>query len=302
VIVKYLLKVAMLGSAWVMYLLIGLSIASIGAMVERALYFRKYGRGGEELGDALLELLEQGDRAAAEGLLSRHPAVEAAVLRASLRWADGGPEALASGIDGEMTKRRRELERGMTLLGTLGNNAPFVGLLGTVIGVIVAFADLAGGSSKVNMDKVMSGIAEALVATGVGLFVAIPAVVAYNIFQKKITDIEDNVASISKRLCALLATVGSFDEVAPAGAGQAVVMRAAESARDLPPSDEDVREPASEPPHGEVEDAEEPARADPTLLDRALARDAAAGADAESAAKAEGPHEHSASDGAGAED
>ena len=104
-----------------------------------------------------------------------------------------------------MTKRRRELERGMTLLGTLGNNAPFVGLLGTVIGVIVAFADLADGSeTRSQMDKVMGGIAEALVATGVGLFVAIPAVVAYNVFQKKIGDIEDNVSSISKRLCAFV--------------------------------------------------------------------------------------------------
>jgi biopolymer transport protein ExbB/biopolymer transport protein TolQ len=56
------------------------------------------------------------------------------------------------------------------------------------------------------MDKVMGGIAEALIATGVGLFVAIPAVVAYNVFQKKITDIEDNVSSIGKRLCALLAS------------------------------------------------------------------------------------------------
>jgi biopolymer transport protein ExbB/TolQ len=211
VIVKYLLKVAMLGSAWVMYLLLALSVASIGAMVERWWFFRKYGRGGEELGEALIDLLEQGDREAADGLLGRHPAIEADVLRASLRWAGGGPEALAAGIEGEMTKRRKELERGMTLLGTLGNNAPFVGLLGTVIGVIVAFADLAQGSNKVEMDKVMGGIAEALVATGVGLFVAIPAVVAYNVFQKKITDVEDNVASIGKRLCALLAIVGSFE-------------------------------------------------------------------------------------------
>jgi biopolymer transport protein ExbB/biopolymer transport protein TolQ len=117
-----------------------------------------------------------------------------------------------------MTKRRRELERGMTLLGTLGNNAPFIGLFGTVIGVIVAFADLAEGTSKVAMDKVMGGIAEALVATGVGLFVAIPAVVAYNIFQKKIADIEDNVSSTSKRLCALLATAPSFEVAPPAQA------------------------------------------------------------------------------------
>jgi biopolymer transport protein ExbB/biopolymer transport protein TolQ len=208
VIVKYLLKVALLGSSWVLYVLLGLSVASIGAMVERWWFFRQHGRGGEELADAVLDLLAHGDRAAAEGLLGRHPAVEAQVLLAAFERIEGGPDALSAAIEGEMIRRRKELERGMTLLGTLGNNAPFVGLLGTVIGVIVAFADLAEGTSKVAMDKVMGGIAEALVATGVGLFVAIPAVVAYNVFQKRIVDIEDNVASISKRICALLAQDG----------------------------------------------------------------------------------------------
>jgi biopolymer transport protein ExbB/TolQ len=194
----------LLGSSWVMYLLIGLSIASIGAMVERWLYFRKRGTGGEDVGDELCALLEEGQDEKADALLRKSPTIEAEVLRASLRWAKSGPRALESAIDGEMIKRRRELERGMTLLGTLGNNAPFVGLLGTVIGVIVAFADLADGQNKVQMDKVMGGIAEALIATGVGLFVAIPAVVAYNVFQKRIGDIEDNVSSISKRLCAFV--------------------------------------------------------------------------------------------------
>lgn len=219
-IVKYLLKVAMLGSTWVMDLLLLLSVVSIGAMIERAVYFRQRGRGGEALGDALVDLLERGDRAEADGLLRRHASIEAEVLSASLRWASGGPDALSAGIEGELTRRRKELERGMTLLGTLGNNAPFVGLLGTVIGVIVAFADLAQGSNKVQMDKVMGGIAEALIATGVGLFVAIPAVVAYNVFQNKITSIEDNVLSVSKRLSALLASVGTFDTVAEAPNGQ----------------------------------------------------------------------------------
>jgi biopolymer transport protein ExbB/TolQ len=208
VIVKYLLKIALLGSSWVMYVLIALSIASIGAMVERWLYFRKRGTGGEELGDELCRLLEERREAQADALLRASPTVEAEVLRASLRWAKSGPRALESAIDGELIKRRKELERGMTLLGTLGNNAPFIGLFGTVIGVIVAFADLADGQSKVQMDKVMGGIAEALIATGVGLFVAIPAVVAFNIFQKRIGNIEDNVSSISKRLCAFVLLPG----------------------------------------------------------------------------------------------
>lgn len=231
-IVKYLLKIAMLGSSWVMYLLLALSVASIGAMVDRWLYFRKRGAGGEELGDELCRLLEEGQRDEARALLEASPTVEAEVLRASLRWAHGGPAALAAAIEGEMTKRRRELERGMTLLGTLGNNAPFVGLLGTVIGVIVAFADLADGQNKVQMDKVMGGIAEALIATGVGLFVAIPAVVAYNVFQKKIGDIEDDVSSISKRLCAFITVGKAMDWVRPSEAPPRMKL-AADSVRDL---------------------------------------------------------------------
>jgi biopolymer transport protein ExbB/TolQ len=231
-IVKYLLKIAMLGSSWVMYLLLALSVASIGAMVDRWLFFRKRGTGGEELGDELCRLLEEGDREHARALLDGSSTVEAEVLRAALRWAHGGPAALEAAIDGEMTKRRRELERGMTLLGTLGNNAPFVGLLGTVIGVIVAFADLADGQNKVQMDKVMGGIAEALIATGVGLFVAIPAVVAFNVFQKKIGDIEDNVASISKRLCAFITVGKAMDWVRPSEAPPAIRL-AGDSVRDL---------------------------------------------------------------------
>jgi len=231
VIVHYLLRIAMLGSAWVLYLLVGLSIASIGAMFERWLFFRKRG-GGEEMGDQLCELLEHGEKERARDLLRDSPTIEAEVLLASLRWAHGGPAALEAAIDGQMTKRRRQLERGMTLLGTLGNNAPFIGLLGTVIGVIVAFADLAEGTNNVQMNKVMGGIAEALVATGVGLLVAIPAVVAYNVFQKKITDIEDNVASISRRLSAFIA-VGKPDDWTTPSMLPPPVRLAADSVRDL---------------------------------------------------------------------
>jgi biopolymer transport protein ExbB/biopolymer transport protein TolQ len=232
-IVKYLLQFAMLGSAWVMYLLLGLSVFSIGTMIERAIYFRKRGSDGDEVGDQLCDLLEAGEKEKAQKLLRDSKTVEAEVLRASLRWAVGGPETLQAAIEGEMTKRRRDLERGMTFLGTLGNNAPFIGLLGTVIGVIVAFADLGEGSGTAQIGKVMSGIAEALVATGVGLFVAIPAVVGFNIFQKRIGDIEDNVTSIKERLCAFV-SIGRPEEepLAPAEITKNV-LKAAESVRNM---------------------------------------------------------------------
>jgi biopolymer transport protein ExbB/biopolymer transport protein TolQ len=202
-IVERLLKVALLGSSWVMYMLLGLSVISIGAAIERWWFFRKH-RNGDDLGDALCAKLEAGDSPGAEKLLATHGSIEASIIQRAIRWVEGGPDALADSIESELVKKRKELERGMTLLGTLGNNAPFIGLFGTVIGVIEAFHQLGAGQDKTAMGNVMNGIAEALVATGVGLFVAIPAVVAFNIFQKKIGDVEGNVDAIAKQLSALL--------------------------------------------------------------------------------------------------
>jgi biopolymer transport protein ExbB/TolQ len=238
VIVQYLLKVAMLGSAWVMYLLLGLSVLSVGAMAERWWYFKSHAGEADELGERLAELLEHSDHAAADKLLSESKTIEAEIVRRALRWVHGGPEALVAAIDSGLSKKRKELERGMTLLGTLGNNAPFIGLFGTVIGVIVAFADLADANNKVAMDRVMGGIAEALVATGVGLFVAIPAVIAYNIFQKRITDIEDNVRSIGQQLSAILASAradlrNGARKIVAEDNGADPVKLAAESIREL---------------------------------------------------------------------
>lgn len=84
---------------------------------------------------------------------------------------------------------RVHLERNLTFLASVGSNAPFIGLFGTVLGIIRAFADLVGNIDG-GADVVMAGISEALVATAVGIFVAIPAVVAYNAFQRQVDKLE----------------------------------------------------------------------------------------------------------------
>jgi biopolymer transport protein ExbB len=84
---------------------------------------------------------------------------------------------------------RVHLERNLTFLASVGSNAPFIGLFGTVLGIIRAFADLAGNLDG-GADVVMAGISEALVATAVGIFVAVPAVVAYNAFQRQVDKLE----------------------------------------------------------------------------------------------------------------
>jgi biopolymer transport protein ExbB/biopolymer transport protein TolQ len=204
VLIEKLLKVALLGSTWVMYLLLGLSVFSIGAMIERALFFLKRRDDVDELSEKLMAFLEHGDRASADSLLKKSPSVEASVLQPAMRYLDGGADAVEDVIEGQLIRTRLELERGSTLLGTLGNNAPFIGLFGTIVGVIIAFHRLGESQSGASMNAVMGGIAEALVATGVGLFVAIPAVVAYNVIQKRIGDIESNVLAMAKDITALL--------------------------------------------------------------------------------------------------
>lgn len=198
-VVEELLKVALFGSAWVLYLLLFLSVVSIGVMLERAWTFARKGRrGGADLRDRVLRALQADDGDAADQ-----------VLRASDTFAfrDGGGSAVQDALDAELGRSVGELERGLTFLGTIGNNAPFIGLFGTVIGVIVAFHELGSAAARAGaMGNVMSGIAEALVATGVGLFVALPAVIAYNMVSKRIADLESDARALGKLYTAWLET------------------------------------------------------------------------------------------------
>ena len=226
-IIEALLKVALLGSEWVLYLLIGLSVLSFAAMFERFLYFRRYSAASDSLRKPLSAALAADDFDAAERLLAGSRSVSASVLREALKWRAGGAEAVADAVDSELGRVRPELERGLNLLGTLGNNAPFIGLFGTVIGVIQAFHQLGEhGNKAAAMGSVMSGIAEALVATGVGIFVAIPAVVAYNAVQKRIGEIETQVSALSKLATAYIKT----KDVAPGFAAGTSAREASDSA------------------------------------------------------------------------
>jgi len=215
-IVQSLLKISLLGATWVLYLLLFLSVVSIGAALERWIYFRKNRSEGKALDDALRTSLKKNDYGAAARALSNSRSLEASILREALEWKQGGPEAVNDALESALGRARGDLDRGATLLGTLGNNAPFVGLFGTIIGVIEAFSHLGNSAQGAGMAKVMGGIAEALIATGVGIFVAIPAVVAYNIFQKKAGEIEDHARSLA-RLCT--AWLHTFPDARKADAG-----------------------------------------------------------------------------------
>ena len=177
-----LLAFTLLGAGWVLWLLVALSVLSVTVMLERALYFAQ--RRMSKRFPELLRLCQDGslDKAAQ---LAAGDAMEAEVVRVAARVAGSGQEAVEKAVASTIDRRRLEYERWLFVLGTLGNNAPFIGLFGTVLGIIRAFADLAAHPAAVaGASTVMAGISEALVATAVGLFVAIPAVLAFNIFQR----------------------------------------------------------------------------------------------------------------------
>src|SRR3954451_13543692 len=210
-ITERLLSFTLLGSEWVLWVLIGLSVVSVAVMVERALYLAG-GGDADALGRELGGLLKRGDIKAARMALVGKRAPAAAVASVGLENFDRGSEAVGEAMAGAKARLRIDLERNLGILGTLGNNAPFIGLFGTVLGIIKAFADLSRNSGG-GAGAVMAGISEALVATAVGLMVAIPAVIAFNYFQGKVRKI---VARIDATAHMVLATfAGEPADAAP---------------------------------------------------------------------------------------
>lgn len=176
---------ALLGGEWVLFILLGLSLWSIAVMVQKVREFKTRSLGTGELEAKVPGLLAQGEFKQAEKLALASPSAEGSVLSVGLSNLHLDPEALEQVMESQRLQERILMEKNLLVLGTLGNNAPFIGLFGTVLGIIKAFNDLAiAGTSGPTI--VMRGVSEALVATAVGLLIAIPAVAAYNYFQSRI--------------------------------------------------------------------------------------------------------------------
>jgi biopolymer transport protein ExbB len=177
-----------LGAEWVMWLLACLSIVSVAVMIERAVYFWLRRVDTDKLARDLEAHLRAGDMRGAMDLVKDSPASVCVVAASGLENYDGSTQVVSEAMYRAKTHERLKLESYLSVLATLGNNAPFVGLLGTVLGIIKASQDVAAAQvlRQSASSAAMAGVFEALVATAVGLFVAIPAVVAYNLFQRRV--------------------------------------------------------------------------------------------------------------------
>ena len=228
-LIRLFTSFAMLGAEWVMWVLVALSVASVAVMLERARYYRSLDDDLEKLSDEVRGLLRKGDLAAARARLEKSSSPAAVVALAGLAEFDSGLKSAEEAMMGATVRVKLNLERYLAFLGTVGNNAPFVGLFGTVIGIIQAFDKLrvgesaahdaarraaqAGGAAAPVLDTgaVMGTLAEALVATAIGLLVAIPAVAAFNFFQRRVKSL---VASSDTLLHVVTASLAAAPKAA----------------------------------------------------------------------------------------
>ena len=181
---RLFLGFSLLGAEWVLYLLLVLSVVSVAIIFERILFYRQASQGiGEwrsrvradaSSGDLKTALEAARTRARSPGASSD---LESQMAMALLANGRGPAEVLNEVAQDPVVRGRLAWEKNLSVLATIGSNAPFIGLFGTVLGIIKAFHHLSEQGSA-GAQTVTAGIPEALVATAVGLLVAIPAVVA----------------------------------------------------------------------------------------------------------------------------
>jgi biopolymer transport protein ExbB len=194
---------AQLGANWVLWLLIVLSVISVGVMIDRALWLRNRDTDTERFTRELRGAFERGELDRLQTKYMDDASVPIQVGLRGLSVRDQGADAVAEAMHSERARWRRAADRNLIVLGTLGNNVPFVGLFGTVLGVINAFEHLAVKSADAEK-QTLTTIAEALSATAIGLLVAIPAVIAFNFFSRKVRVIMGGADEVAHAVLSLV--------------------------------------------------------------------------------------------------
>jgi biopolymer transport protein ExbB/TolQ len=186
---------SLVGAEWVLYMLVAISVISVTIMFERWKYYGVAARGLAEFRAELRTLVGAGKiedalvkaetrRKSQEQQSSRDLETDLAVTL--LQMKGGRPEILNEAAQDSVIRAKIDWERSLPILATIGSNTPFLGLFGTVLGIIKAFHDLSKQAATEASSIVMAGVSEALIATAVGIIVALPAVVAFNLFQRKV--------------------------------------------------------------------------------------------------------------------
>ena len=183
----------------IMWFMVALSVASVILIIERVLHFRRACGDIEVQYARLSELLSAEDFDGALQEFSEDQTMVARVTCVGLKRMHHGRQAVQESMAAATLVERQKGERFLSVLGTLGANAPFVGLLGTVVEIIHTLAN-SGNMSAEKIPEMMADLSTALAATAVGLVVALPAVTANNYFRRRLTTMETSAAAIGHEL------------------------------------------------------------------------------------------------------
>lgn len=184
----------------VLWFLLILSVLSIGMILERYFALKKVNAESQRVRARIKLALQSNSLEDVEDLAKDPNSLEGRAAGYAVKhMRESGSRGLEEVFNTFALTERPELERFLNFLATVGSNAPYVGLFGTVLGIMKAFNDLAQ-SPEAGQQTVMAGISMALVATAAGLFVAIPAVIFYNYYSKQVRGIFQSLDSV-KELC-----------------------------------------------------------------------------------------------------
>lgn len=192
--------VAQVADQVVLWILAIMSVMSVGMILERFFFLRKISKESQDIRSKIKAALSTHSVDDIETMQRNPETIEGRALSYAMKHIkESGSKGLSEAFNTYALTERPDLERFLNFLATVGSNAPYIGLLGTVLGIMKAFFDLSQ-NAEAGQQTVMAGISMALVATAAGLFVAIPAVVAYNYYQKQVKGILQSLEAV-KEIC-----------------------------------------------------------------------------------------------------
>jgi len=191
-----------MGSEWVLVILIALSVVTVWVILQRWFELEKMnGVSRRFWNEHAAAWFENGDNQSwkknGEAMRANYPCLEADTLDIIRKSSSQKGIEMDKMVAGYIEQRKLKMEKYIGILGTIGSNAPFIGLLGTVLGIIRAFHNMSVEGLGASMDNISAGISEALVATAIGLVVAVPAVIFFNILNKRISVLVKRAQSVS---------------------------------------------------------------------------------------------------------
>jgi len=183
----------------VMWPLLLCSVIVVTLAIERAFRLAAADVDGEEMLAKVRDSLGRGQKGEVLKQLGQSKSPAAAAILTAIESAQGNPTKLEGVLEGVAASERLRLSKNLAFMGTIGNIAPFIGLFGTVLGIMRAFREI-GQVGAAGPAVVASGIAQALVATAAGLFVAIISVICFNFYTTWLERIMERVSILSARL------------------------------------------------------------------------------------------------------